>query len=34
MIDRGKAAETGRHEDLIKSDGPYRELWTSQNAGN
>jgi ATP-binding cassette subfamily B protein len=30
LIGEGKALQTGRHEDLIRSEGAYRDLWNSR----
>ena len=32
VIDRGRVADRGRHEDLVRSDGAYRRLWTAQHS--
>ena len=32
VIDGGKVIESGTHDDLLKSAGLYKELWTKQNS--
>ena len=31
LIDNGKAPESGKHEELMKLNGQYRQLWLAQN---
>jgi len=32
VLDRGKIAQSGTHEELIKQDGLYRRIWLIQNS--
>ncbi|MCK4749781.1 MAG: ATP-binding cassette domain-containing protein, partial [Bacteroidales bacterium] len=34
LIDEGQALESGCHEELIRLNGKYRQLWSVQNPGN
>lgn len=34
VMENGKIDEIGSHEELLKNNGIYREIYTSQNAGN
>lgn len=31
VLNEGKIAEQGRHEDLVKADGLYAKMWTDYN---
>lgn len=33
VMDKGKIVQTGRHKDLVKKKGHYRELWELQKGG-
>ena len=30
MLEQGEIVQRGRHEDLIETDGLYREMWSAQ----
>ncbi len=32
VIDRGRVVERGRHENLVRSRGPYHRLWSAQHS--
>ena len=33
VLDRGRLAETGTHDQLLESGGLYAELWSRQSGG-
>ena len=34
VMDDGRCVQRGQHTDLMRSDGPYRDLWAAERQGH